>query len=238
MRAGASLCFLAIAILSCTRILGIDGHYVLEVEASGGSAGVGSGGTFDANFATGGDVSTGGASQGTGGSTGGLTGGGGIIAAGGIPVTGGMGPASGGSESGGASDGGGTDGQAPCELPMKNCNGKCVTPDPSVGCGLTGCDRCSSLPPVSGYLICTNDQCDFACQQGFTKDAANGACKAPASGTGGAAGSGGAGTIGSKCTKATPLSPSTECKNCGLFPGCCNPATGLRCGCLYVAACI
>jgi hypothetical protein len=238
MRAGASLCFSALAILSCTRILGIDGHYVLDVEHFDGSPAVGSGGTLDANFGTGGDVSTGGTGEGTGG-TGGLTGAGGIIASGGISAgTGGRGTDGGSNETGGASGSGGTDGQAPCDPPMKSCNGKCVTPDPSVGCAPTGCNRCSNLPPVDGYLVCTGDQCDFACQPGFTKDAANGSCKPPATATGGSGGSGGAGSIGSRCTKATPLSPSTECKNCGVFPGCCNPVTGLRCGCLYVAACI
>lgn len=240
MRRGLFLIFSAIAAVSCTRILGIDGRYVLEERTdSGGHRLSGSGGE-EAGPETGGVPETGG-------ETGGFTGSGGIVGAGGmLPISGGRGGTpigSGGAESGGFVAA--ADSEAPCDTGKKRCSGSCVTPDPSVGCGPTGCEKCANPPPVNGYLVCASDQCDYACGPGFTKNDSKGTCDPLVSGSGGAGGAGGTGgaggatgKIGSPCTvKLGPPEPSSQCISCGPFPGCCDPVTA-RCGCLYVAACI
>lgn len=233
MRVGAYLVVPAIAIAACTRILGIDGRYVLEEQRtdSGRVPIIGSGGLLDDGSGSGGQDF---------GGAGGENGAGGILAAGGMPMGAGgaggtdlgSGGSTGGTETGG-SGGMTTDAQVPCDSGKKRCGGICVVPDPSVGCGATGCDRCPDSPPNGGYLVCTNDQCDFACSTGYTKDATNGVCNPPATGAGGAGG--GPGGIGAKCTKPT-ITSSSECAKCGPFPGCCNVT--FHCGCLYAVACI
>ncbi len=241
MRRGVFLLFSAILVASCARILGIDGRYVLE-EATDSSArrSLGAGGE-EAGAETGGTPETGG-------EAGGAPGSGGIVAAGGtIATSGGRGGTTmgaGGVQSGGAGHTA-ADSEAPCDPGKKRCRGSCVTPDPSVGCGPTGCEQCANAPPVDGYLVCSGDQCDYACGPGFTKNDATGTCDAVVSVSGGAGGTGGGGgaggtvgKLGSPCTvKLGPPVPSSECISCGPFPGCCDPVTA-RCGCLYVAACI
>jgi hypothetical protein len=247
MRAGAYLFLAAVAISSCTQVLGIDGRYVREgtAGASGGITFGGSGGAFDAAVETGGERSNGGTGGSTGGSTGGRIGGGGVIASGGTignggVVTGGAPPETGGLENSGGMTA--MDANAPCGQGEKRCDTVgCVVPDPSVGCDLTTpCAPCdTSQFPEFSHPICANSKCDYECYTGYTRNQATGTCDAPTSGTGGAGGSGGAGSIGAKCTPMpNPLSPSPDCKYCGVFPGCCNPLTQNRCGCLYVAACI
>jgi len=241
MRRGVYLVISAMAVGSCTQILGIDGHYVLEAKSDSSTArAFGSGGTEEAGPETGGEL-------GTGGDGGGSLGSGGIVAAGGmLPIAGGYGGtlAGSGGDVGGAGNGPTADSQAPCGSGQKRCAGGCVTPDPSVGCGVVGCDQCPGPPPANGYLVCAADQCGFACAPSFTKDTSKGTCDPPASGSGGASSGGtggtggGTGRIGSPCTvKLGPPQPSSQCVSCGAFPGCCDPVTA-RCGCLYVAACI
>jgi hypothetical protein len=253
MRAGAYLSIAVVALLSCTRILGIDGRYIeQEVNESGGVSNLGSGGTMDADIASGGARTSGGSGNGGTSGGGGLNGAGGIISNGGTTggFGGGGGTVTGGApnETGGIPNAGGapvTDADVPCGSGEKRCpTVGCVKPDPSVGCELgTPCQPCDvSQHPTNSHPICASSQCDYECYPGFTRNQTTGECDAATSGSGGSAGSGGgvgsggAGPLGSRCVKPTPLSRSAECRTCGLFPGCCN--TFNRCGCLYVAACI
>lgn len=243
MRAGAYLSMAVVALLSCTRILGIDGRYVeQEVTESGGASSLGSGGTFDADVGFGGTPTTGGNASGGAGS-GGRIGAGGIIAMGGMggTITGGSPNETGGTENTGGAPV--TDANVPCGAGEKRCpTVGCVKPDPSVGCELgTPCSPCDvSQHPANSHPTCTSSQCDYECFPDFTRNQTTGECDAATTGSGGSGGrggAGGAGPLGSKCTKPTPLSQSPECRICGPFPGCCNGITS-RCGCLYVAACI
>jgi len=185
---------------ACTSVLGIDGDYVVaEVSSSTGGASAGTGGASAGGGATGtGGGSTGGVSTGTTGGTAGSTGG---VGAGGQLTCG--------------------SGEKACDI---NSTPTCVTPDPSVGCDLVGCIPCSW--PANGYAVCTSGACDFACQNGYTKNA--GARTCDPSGTGGGTGSGGC-TSDADCTNGNgPTCPG--------FTPCCAPITH-QCGCKYVAWC-
>ena len=216
MRAGAYLFIAAIALSSCTQILGIDGRYVVEQGiAESGGTGFGSGGAFDAEVGAGGEPASGG--EGGSGATGGTNGAGGFIESGGMSGGGGASAGgAGGRESGGISGGGGSpnpDAQVPCAQGEKLCpTVGCVKPDPSVGCELgTPCTPCDTAAlPASAHPICVSSQCDYECYPNYKRNTTTGACDAIATGTGGASGTGGvggAGPLGSKCIKPTPLSP-------------------------------
>lgn len=199
---------LAVSVVSgCTSMLGIDGDYVAQGIVSSG-----------------GHESGGGGSPGT---TGGLSGNVGEDA--GLVDTANGGVSGGGSPDGAFGTTGGdanvVDAQTPCPTGRKRCtiNGTeaCVAPDPSIGCGLTGCDRCTW--PPHGYGICNGDQCDFACISGYVR---HGDRCDPISNDGGSSGGGG-GTGGiSLCSR------SSDCPACGPFLGCCVPLLS-TCGCWY-----
>lgn len=239
MRVGGYLFMSAVLAAACTQILGIDGRYVREGAEAETGGGFGSGGSDAATAGTGGSHASGGGT----GSGGVIVGSGGIVAMGGVQTAGGAGGVvesggTSGAETGGVmGSGGAPDSGATCESGKKWCPSLgCVTPDPSVGCGPgLNCTPCTAQN--NAQLICTGDQCDYTCYQGFKKNSSTGACEAASSGTGGGGGggAGGAGNIGARCSQVSP-GPSSECKPCGPFPGCCNLT--LHCGCLYVAACV
>jgi hypothetical protein len=118
------------------------------------------------------------------------------------------------------------EGQKRCPLPERGL--ACVAPDPSVGCGGTGCDSCPNAPP-GGFSVCIGDQCGFECLAGYVRQGES--CEPVASsdaGTGG--GSGGIG-VGGQCTA------HEDCRECSpVIAGCCTPLSR-QCGCLYVAWC-
>lgn len=190
-------------------MLGVDGEFELDVSESAGSGGSGA-------------SSAGG---GTAGGEGGVAGGniGGQITAGGV--------SSGGLTAGGTASGGGIppgpDAQAPCAPGLKACFVNdfqlCVAPDPSVGCGSTGCDRC--LPPPGGYGVCRGQDCDFECFSGSVKEGNECRALPPPEGGGGAPGTGGSPNT---CTRAS------DCPACGAVPGCCTVVPQGRCGCNFV----
>jgi hypothetical protein len=241
MRVGAYFVVPAIAVAACTRILGIDGRYVMRQEDNLDSGGphvvIGAGGQLDSGSAAGGrEPASGGSGAGTGT--------GGVVAAGGMPMgsggaggmTSGSGGSTGGSESGGTIGSGGTppaDGQAACPPGQKRCaKVGCVNPDPSVGCDpAADCTPCGF--PMNSSPICAGTKCDYACYTDFTRNTSTGVCEQTSSGSGGAGGAGGtsSGRLGSPCTKVTPTSSSPECKGCIGFLSCCNAT--LHCGCLY-----
>lgn len=208
----------------------------------GGDLGFDAGNEGSVNFASGGSSSggaspvesggfpesSGGSQQGSGGSaTGSVTGGGGTSSggtmnSGGTVNSGGTMSSGGKVSSGGQSTSGGTAGDAgpQCQATEKFCLGKCTTPNPGVGCALTGCTQCPSAP-ANGVEQCITGKCDFVCYSGYQKNAAGTSCDPTNTGSGGATGSGGSGGT---------CNPST-CPKCG-FAACCNGAG--RCGCNWV----
>ncbi|HEX3596349.1 MAG TPA: hypothetical protein VHU80_14665 [Polyangiaceae bacterium] len=158
-------------------------------------------------FGMGGRIGAGSGSGGRPGS-GGRTGASGHPAgSGGVPAT----SATGGTPSS-VSVGGGTSGPVACTSNEKTCNGVCVQPSPKVGCGMTGCDACTTTAPANGYVTCTSGQCAFDCLSGYMKNGM--ACEGPPPSMG-----------GGSC----PSSP-LGCPSCGVIfgPGCC---AGSKCGC-------
>lgn len=134
-------------------------------QADGGSSSTDTGGTTSAN----GGTSSGGTTSASGGKT--SSSGGTTSASGGTTSTaGGGGKASGGTSSGGTTGTGGMTGDGgSCQTGQKFCGGLCTPPAPRVGCGLTGCDACTTQAPQNGYVTCTNNQCAFDCLSGYTK---------------------------------------------------------------------
>jgi hypothetical protein len=183
-------------LLGCTSMLGIDGDYTLaQSNPTGGAPGSGgrspegsSGGSEDGGAHASGGTADGGehASGGT--------------ADGGAEATGGGG--------GGASGSGGVAGE--CETGKKLCSvmgvEMCVTPDPSNGCGPTGCNVCP-FPP-GGYATCEGTSCGF----GYFPDAGN-------AGTGGRPGT---------------CKDNADCPACGSVAGCCAVIPAGVCGCNFV----
>lgn len=162
---------------------GIQGDAAGGTGLSGGTGGTTTGGT--------GGVSTGG----TGGSESGGTGG---------SSTGGTG----GSTTGGTGGAAGTGGT--CPTGQKRCGSACVSPAPLVGCSLTDCTPCPTVPPNSSG-VCTGGQCDFTCDSGYTKSG-SGCVPAGTGGTGGTGGSGGSGgnpgcASGIPCITGQPIDP-------------------------------
>jgi hypothetical protein len=214
-------CFvvLALAGVSCTQILGIDGRYSLD-EGSGGKL-----------------VRTDTASPGSGGRTEG---------AGGLPVNSSGGfiavVDSGKPSAVPALDAAPDDAAAVCTAGTKRCNvctagtnnceDRCVEPDPSIGCGLLDCTPCAAAP-ANAFSVCTEQKCEFECVTG-DKTADGKGCKVTSTGAGGTEGDD-AGS-GKEPTYFGPCTQKDKCPPCGVFSGCCNPIN--HCGCLYVAACI
>jgi hypothetical protein len=227
-------------VASCTNILGIDGNYVAEPikAAAGGRAGGGSGGLGSTPDAT---ASTGGTTRNDAGPVA-------IDAAsgGGTTVT----------DSGPPND---ADASPTCASGYKLCavpgvvGKKCVTPDPSVGCGPTDCARCALAIPANAFSVCAKDECAFACSPGYEMNAAGTACDAMPTGSGGSTSTSSGGS-GGQLSPGDPCQKGDSCGRCitpfSDFPGCCDdvfvlPAgtgssvfTGPHCGCNYVAACI
>jgi hypothetical protein len=188
-------------------------------EENGGDPGdLGSGGAVGSGGTSSGGVPTGGM-QTAGSNSGGK-------ASGGMPGTGGKaggGASSGGTTStGGSASGGkagpGTGGRAPdpgdagsCPAGQKFCGGNCTPPAPVVGCGTSGCDKCTMVAPANGYITCANNQCVFDCLSGFMK--MGNSC----------VGSGAGGSSGN-CNV-------SSCPNCNVIQGpkCCTAAG--KCGC-------
>src|SRR5258706_10808875 len=76
---------------------------------------------------------------------------------GGMSTSGGSSAATGGVQTGGTGNGGGSVDAQACPSGEKSCpigaTEACVSPDPSVGCGPTGCQACTW--PTNGYGVCT-----------------------------------------------------------------------------------
>ncbi|HVW23911.1 MAG TPA: hypothetical protein VHC69_00980 [Polyangiaceae bacterium] len=103
---------------------------------------------------------------------------------------------------------GGTTGDGgSCQSGQKFCGGLCTPPAPRVGCGLTGCDACTTQAPQNGYVTCTNNQCAFDCLSGYTK--MGNSCVG--SGTGGSSGN----CNVSKCPVCNIVSGPACCTNDG-----------------------
>lgn len=202
--------------------------------AGSGTAGIGAGGTG----AGGGNGGAGGASGAAGAGSGGVASGGGGS---GGAVSGGAssgGSATGGTGAGGS--GGGSGGASGCSSGEKLCGGLCVPPSPAIGCSLTDCVACPSLPANATNLHCTATVCDFDCLSGYTK---SGSACVP-SGGGGTSGGGSGGTGGGTacvlpCDPSNPAIQFICAAVCiaGQGLGFCFPApttSGGCCGCLPI----
>lgn len=202
-------CAVAACLLGCSSVLGIDGDYTLAPGVGSGSA-MGTGGLSPSkDSGAGGAVSTGG-SVGSGGvATGGAQ-------TGGAQATGGT------DETGGAASTGGSGGECPDGQKLCTVMGeaRCVSPDPSVGCGPTGCDQCTA--PPNGYPLCEGTTCSFGCFEGVRKGDACESQDPP--------GSGGSGTGGRPHT----CQRDSDCPACGPTAGCCTLIPGGTCGCNFV----
>lgn len=105
------------------------------------------------------------------------------IGAGGVDQGAG-GAGSGGANSGGAAPsaaGGSSSAGAASDCPAdqkKLCAGKCVSyaeATPSIGCWEAACTPCAP-PPAHSHALCTNGQCDFACDEGYQRSADSAQC--------------------------------------------------------------
>jgi len=215
--------------LAPEALLVTDAGSSAEPSRGGGQV-ASTGGSGSSSSGAGGAPSTGGALLATGGDGGGTTtpGSGGTNAAG--PPT---------------SDAAGTDGAVAvdsgsgCVSNQKPCGGRCVLPNASVGCSLTGCDSCGIGPP-HGFAKCTGDQCDFDCLSGYSRNGST--CVVSEGGIGGSGGSGGTGGSGGSGGSerdggASGCSPS-QCSGCIpiIQAPCCK--SDHTCGCQYpFAAC-
>jgi hypothetical protein len=174
-------------------------------------------------------VGGGGASVAAGGTTSGMgdvgaAAGGNAQGSGGASMTGSGGAAAGRSGNGGAtiSDGGvASDAVTACGMEQKVCNGQCVVPSVSVGCGLLGCAPCP-VGPSNSAPRCTGSQCDFECSPGYARN--GGTCVANEGGAGDASTTSDAGSVicgGSVCGGCMPFIQESCCK------------TNNTCGCHY-----
>jgi hypothetical protein len=194
-------------LLGCTSMLGIDGDYVREPSASAGNT-TGAGGRSSGGSDSGGRTADGGAPASGGG---GVSGGGMTTGSGGVPA--------GGTE--GGLDGSGEQCVAGQKLCTVTGEERCVAPDPSVGCGPSGCDQC--LPPTGGYGMCEGTSCSFGCFDGFVRS--GDACEPVTVPDAGHSGTGGR---PSSCRK------DADCPACGSVLGCCALIPTGKCGCNFV----
>jgi hypothetical protein len=198
---------------ACTDLLDIDDDYVVHGAASGGAGGGGSGGLagMDGSAVV---ARTGGA-------------GGAFVLDAGLPPLG----IAGGAPPDARSE------PEPCPDSMKRCNGSCVIPDPSVGCGLEGCALCP-YPPGNAIALCAGASCAFQCAEGFALNGADLACEAmPSAGGSAAVDAGGPVLPPTGGAGGAPACNPASCPRCPPFiQECCNVFR--RCGCNYVAACI
>ena len=201
------------------------------VAGSGAGSGAGEATTTDGVGGGGSSVATAGTT--TGGTSGsanaaGATAAGGATAqgSGGAGTSGSAGAVAGRSGVGGAavSDAGAGEATTACGVEQKVCNGQCVVPSVSVGCGLLGCAPCP-VGPSHSVTTCTGTQCDFECSPGYARN--GGTCVPNDGGAGG--GSGDASTSdagqvicgGSVCSGCMPFIQEACCK------------TNNTCGCHY-----
>jgi hypothetical protein len=199
------------------------------VATSSGGASTGSGGAATSSggvsAGSGGAATSGGASTSDGGAeSGGASTSSGGAGAGGAPAAGGSGTASGGGATTGDGGGGCPDGQ-------KECSAGCMTPNPGIGCGLTGCTPCPE-PPADGYATCVSGACGFDCYLTFKKNAAGDGCEPESGGGTGGSGQGGS-TSGGACQNGN--GPS-GCPACTVVQGqkCCKSGGGCGCPIFYI----
>jgi hypothetical protein len=207
------------ACAGCASMLGLDHDYAPEgVEHDSSSGG-------DVTSSNGGVVSGGSGDVGNGEGGSGAA----IIPAGGrrAMVDAGMG----GHAAGGApvADAGSCDTIA-CKAGEKCCTSvstqppvsACVTEQPLIGCGQTGCDPCPP-PPTNGVAVCDNNgACAVRCNEAYALS--NGECVPMSTGSGGA-GHGGTTGTGGKGTGGGPQCPGTDASRCGP----CNIAGPVAC---------
>ncbi len=224
-------------VASCTNILGIDGNYVAEPvkAASGGGGSGGLASTADAMPSAGGNTRN---------------------DAGPVAIDAGSGGSTTVTDSGPPDA---ADASPICASGLKRCpvpgvkGGRCVPPDPSVGCGPTDCARCALAIPANAFSVCAKNECAFACSPGYEMNAGGTACDAISTGSGGSTGTSSGGS-GGQLSPGDPCMKGDSCGRCitpfSDFPGCCDdvfvlpagagsgPFTEPHCGCNYVAACI
>jgi hypothetical protein len=155
-------------------------------SGSGGGGAVSAGGSFGVGGSSGSSGTAGAGTGGTGsGGTGtGGTGPGGAAGSAGKAGTGGSGGSSGSSAGSGGNAGtggsagvGGSGGTPGCSADQKSCNGSCQTPNPSIGCGLTGCTPCPPAP-ANATAVCYEQErrCSFDCNTGYARSSDNTRC--------------------------------------------------------------
>src|SRR2546423_15098143 len=109
-----------------------------------------------------------------------------------------------------------------CVATQKSCDGRCVVPDPRLGCALTGCDPCSA--PANGVAQCIGTECDFSCLTGYVR-----------SGSSCVVGEGGGGDGAADASKegGPSVCLPSQCGGClPLIQAPCRQA-GNTCGCQY-----
>jgi hypothetical protein len=120
-----------------------------------------------------------------------------------------------------------------CVSTQKACGGRCVLPNASVGCSLTGCDSCP-IGPSHSLSKCTGNQCDFDCLSGYQRSGPS--CVVSEGGVGGSGGSDGGG--GSQGDGGPGGCSPAQCGGCipVIQAPCCK--SDHTCGCQYpFAAC-
>ncbi|HVW30761.1 MAG TPA: hypothetical protein VHC69_35635 [Polyangiaceae bacterium] len=238
----AAWLLVAAAVVGCTTILDIDGHYV-AMTSDGGRASHSpdaSAGGIDSGKNDTGGTSSGGATE----SRGGSEIGGAWMAAGGNTEAGGAVASGGQVESGGSTSELEDCTKTGCPKGQKCCGSAlvkgsiCYYPSPGVGCGDTGCMGCTDPVPTNSTPSCSKDQCSFTCDTGYMEDDSS-ACVAANTGGAGGAGSGGKTGSGGRTTSSGG-STSTSCQvddDCTVSCGpagpfaCCMP--NKVCGCTF-----
>jgi hypothetical protein len=101
-----------------------------------------------------------------------------------------------------------------CVLGQKVCDGRCVVPDPRVGCDLVGCEPCPT--PSHAVPLCSGSICDFSCSAGYERRGAE--CVASdagghEAGAGGAPNDAGKHCVASQCGGCIPVIQAPCCKS-------------------------